>query len=252
MGDIGIKRQGPIVTLTLANPGKANALDLSMLDQLGKAIEQVEADPSVRVVVLRGTPGGTFSSGADIAQWGPMTPEAFGQDWLAHGNSIFRRFESLRCPTLAVIEGLCFGGGLELALCADLRLGTQAARLRFPEVGIGAIPGWEGGNRLARLAGLGRAMEAVLTAKPIDASTAERWGVLNEVCTSEELDSRLAVWVGALSVVSPRAAAIAKQGLRTDGDTQAYYAAAGVRVKASPDAQIGLDAFFKKTAPVFP
>lgn len=252
MGDITLKRQGPVWTLTLSNPGKANALDLQMLAQLDQAIEQVQADPTVRVVVLRGTPGGTFSSGADIAQWGPMSPESFGQDWLAHGNRIFRRFEALRCPTLAVIEGLCFGGGLELALCADLRLGTQAARLRFPEVGIGAIPGWEGGNRLARLAGLGRAMEAVLTAKPLDAATAERWGVLNEVCAPEELDSRLAAWVGVLSAVSPHAAAIAKQGLRTEGDTQAYYAQAGALVKASPDAQIGLNAFFQKTTPVFP
>jgi enoyl-CoA hydratase len=113
MGALQPSRQGPVLTLELANPGKANALDLEILAQLDDQVTQVQADDSVRAVVLRGSAGGTFSSGADIRQWAPMTPEQFGRDWIAHGNAIFRRFEQLRCPTVAAIEGLCFGGGLE-------------------------------------------------------------------------------------------------------------------------------------------
>jgi enoyl-CoA hydratase/carnithine racemase len=249
MGALLTHRHGAVLTLEVSNPGKANALDLDILAQLDAQVTQVEGDRSVRVVVLRGSPGGTFSSGADIRQWSPMTPEQFGRDWIAHGNAIFRRFESLRCPTVAAIEGLCFGGGLELALCADLRVGSDAARLRFPEVGIGAIPGWEGGSRLALLAGRGRALEAVLTMRVLDAETAERWGVLNAVWPAAQFESRLAEYVAVLSRVSPRAAALAKAAIVGPADPNSFYPAAGREIKASPDADIGIRAFFeKKTA----
>jgi enoyl-CoA hydratase len=251
MGEIALLRQGPVCSLTLSNPRKANALDFNMLSQLDEAIDRVQSDADIRVLVLRGTPGGTFSSGADVADWAPLSPEEFGRDWLTYGNRIFRRFEALRCPTLAVIEGLCFGGGLELALCADLRLATPAAKFRFPEIGIGAIPGWEGGNRLARLVGLGRAMQAVLTTQTLDSSTAERWGLVNEVCDSVVLDLRLSNWVDGLCTVSPRAACLAKQGLRMAGDTLDFYEKAGVDIKSSSDSRIGLEAFFQKTQPIF-
>jgi len=246
MGTLNVNRNGLVLELALANPGKANALDLEMLATLDEQVARVQADESIRVVVLRGTVGGTFSSGADIRQWAPMTPEAFGRDWLAHGNTIFRRFERLRCPTIAAIEGLCFGGGLELALCADLRIASDAARLRFPEVTIGAFPGWEGGPRLARIAGRGRALEAVLTAREIDADTARQWGVLNAVFPRDGFDAGLAEWTAQLAGVSPRAAALAKQAIVGDVDSESFHAAAGAELKASPDAEIGLRAFLDK------
>lgn len=246
MGTIHVARHGPVLELSLANPGKANALDLDMLAALDEQVSRVQADDAIRVVVLRGTPGGTFSSGADIRQWGPMSPEAFGRDWLAHGNAIFRRFERLRCPTIAALEGLCFGGGLELALCADLRVANDAVRLRFPEVTIGAFPGWEGGVRLARIAGRGRALEAVLMAREVDAATALLWGVLNAVFPREGFDAGLAEWTAQLAAVSPRAAAIAKRAITGDIDSEPFHAAAGAELKTSPDAEIGLRAFLDK------
>jgi len=249
MGFLLINRQGPVLTLELANPSKANALDLEILAQLDDQVSQIQADDSVRVVVLRGSAGGTFSSGADIRQWAPMTPEQFGRDWIAHGNAIFQRFEQLRCPTVAAIEGLCFGGGLELALCADLRVASSAARLRFPEVGIGAIPGWEGGGRLARLSGRGRALEAVLMMRVLDAETAERWGVLNAVWPVEQFESKLAEYVSVLTCISPHAAALAKAAIVGNTEPNVFYPAAGREIKASLDADIGIRAFFeKKTA----
>ncbi len=247
MGQLICRREGSVEQWRLSNPGKANAIDLAMLQQLDAAVARVQADASVRVVLLSGTPGGTFSSGADIAQWGPMSPEAFGRDWIAHGNAVLRRFEQLRCPSVAAIEGLCFGGGLELALCADLRLGTTAARLRFPEAGIGAIAGWEGGPRLARLAGHGRALQAVLTTREIDAATALDWGVLNALAPAEDFAALLDDWLAQLAAVSPQAAALGKQAIACDSAaSQAFHAEAGRRVKASPDAQEGLRAFFDK------
>lgn len=243
MGRLLARRDGAVLTLEISNPGKANALDLEILAQLDEQVQVVDGDTGVRVVVLRGTPGGTFSSGADIGQWGPMSPEQFGHDWLAHGNRIFRRFEALRCPTVAAVEGLCFGGGLELALCADLRVVSDVARLRFPEVGIGAIPGWEGGERLACIAGRGRALEAVLTARTINARTAELWGLANAVWPAEDFESRLAEFVAALTRVSPVAAAAAKDAIVGGHDPLTFYPATGARIKASADAAEGLAAF---------
>ncbi len=250
-GRVIAQRDGAVLTLTLSNPGKANAIDLEMLAELEAQVAAVQADPSVRAVLLRGTPGGTFSAGADVRQWAPMPPATFAQDWIARGNAVFHRFEALRCPSVALIEGACFGGGLELALCADLRVGSGAARLRFPELGIGAIPGWEGGHRLARLAGRGRALEAVLTARTLDADTAAAWGVLNAVWPAAELDARLAALLGELTRVSPHAAAIAKAVLRSDEDPLTLYPRAAHDARASPDAETGLRAFFDKRTAVF-
>lgn len=246
MGTLQIARRGHVLEIELAHPGKANAIDRAMLARLDEAVERAEADNGIRVLVLRGTPGGTFSAGADVRDWAPLSPEAFGRDWIAQGNRVFRRFEQLRCPTVAAIEGVCFGGGLELALCADLRIASDAARFRFPETGIGAIPGWEGGPRLARVAGRGRALEAVLTGREIDAATALQWGLVNAVHPGERIAGPLAALVEQLCSVSPQAAALAKQAIVGAHESESFHAQAGREIKASADAETGLRAFFDK------
>lgn len=251
MGSLVVTRQDAVLTLQLSNPGKANALDLALLAALDAQIARVTADPGVRVVVLRGPAGGPFSSGADIRQWAPMAPEVFARDWIAHGNAILRRFEALRCPTVAAIEGVCFGGGLELALCADLRVAAASARFRFPEVGIGAIPGWEGGPRLARVVGHGRALEAVLTTGEIDAARAHHWGLANFHCADAQFELELTALVARLAAVSPRAASLAKAALLNDGDGAAFHQHAALAIKGSRDAAIGIEAFAAKASPVF-
>lgn len=251
MGSLHARRDGALLTLTLDNAGKANALDFDILNELERQIGIVEHDPGVRLVLLRGTPGGIFSSGADVRQWAPMAPQQFARDWIDFGNRIFDRFERLRCPTVAAIEGACFGGGLELALCADLRVASAGASLRFPEVAIGAIPGWQGGVRLARLAGRGRALEAVLTTCTLDAARAERWGLLNAVWDGDVFEQELAAFAARLLAVSPHAAALAKEAISWNAEPGEFHAAAGAEIKASADAAIGLQAFLNKSKPVF-
>jgi enoyl-CoA hydratase len=252
MGQILASRTGGVMTLTLHNPRKSNALDLAMLGQLSEHIDEAEADTSLRLVVLRGPGGGPFSSGADIGEWGPMSPQAFAADWIAYGNAVFDRFEALRCPTLAAIEGLCFGGGLELALCADLRIAAGGARLRFPEATIGAMPGWHGGPRLAQHVGRGRALEAVLTGAELDAARAADWGLLNAVAAPGEFEALLAQWQQRLVAVSPCAAAWSKAAVLSHQPPADFYAAAALAIKSSPDADIGIQAFARKTKAVFP
>jgi enoyl-CoA hydratase/carnithine racemase len=251
MGQVIAQRGAHVLTLELSHPGKANALDRDMLVQLDSHIAQVNEDAGVRAVVLRGQHGGAFSSGADIRQWAPMRPDEFARDWIEFGNAIFDRFETLRCPTVAAIEGLCFGGGLELALCADLRVASSAARFRFPEVTIGAMPGWQGGPRMERLVGRGRALEAVLTAGEIDADTAQAWGLVNLACPVEMFEDALQKLVDRLTRVSPRAAALAKAAIVGSQDAAVFHPAAARVLKGSPDAGIGIQAFASKTAAVF-
>lgn len=251
MGTIHLTRHGAVLEARLEHPCKANAIDGAMLAALGDLVERVEADASLRVLVLRGTPGGVFSAGADVRAWAPMSPEAFGRDWIARGNRIFRRLERLRCPTVAALEGACFGGGLELALCADLRIASDAAFFCFPETGIGAIPGWEGGPRLARLAGRGRALEAVLTGRELDAATALHWGLVNAAHPAAQFEAALAALCARLCAVSPTAAALAKQAVVGDHDAETFHAQAGRDVRASDDAAIGLQAFFDKRPACF-
>ncbi|SAK81291.1 short chain enoyl-CoA hydratase [Caballeronia catudaia] len=252
MGQILSRRDGAVLTLELSNPGKANALDFAMLAALDEQIAYIGEDDGIRAVVLRGTAGGVFSSGADIREWSALDPQAFATQWIGEGNAVFRRFERSRCPTVAVIEGLCFGGGLELALCCDLRLASNDARLRFPEVAIGAIPGWEGGDRLQRIAGRGRALEAVLLSREIDPVTALQWGIVNTVCTPQDIEARLQEWTARLCEVSPRAAALAKALIVDEHkDSHAAYPAAALTIRTSPDAELGIRAFFAKTAAVF-
>lgn len=251
MGTIIVRRDASVLVIELSNPGRANALDLEMLSRIDEQVALVEADRGIRVVLLRGAAGGVFSSGADIREWSPLAPEAFGRDWVAHGNAILRRVERLRCPTVAAIEGACIGGGLELALCADLRVASTAARLRFPEVTIGMIPGWEGGTRLAKIAGRARALDAVLTAREIDAATAERWGLLSAVWPVADFEARLGDLVHRLTRVSPHAAALAKAAIVTEPEPEAFYETAARDCRASPDAEIGVRAFFEKKPAVF-
>lgn len=156
MGQILSSRADAVLTLELSNPGKANALDFAMLAALDEHIAQIGEDDTIRAVVLRGTAGGAFSSGADIREWSALDPQAFATQWIGEGNAVFRRFERLRCPTVAVIEGLCFGGGLELALCCDLRLAGAGARLRFRKSPSAPFPA----GRAATACSASRAVDA--------------------------------------------------------------------------------------------
>jgi enoyl-CoA hydratase len=179
-----VERHDSIVTLTLNRADKLNAIDSPMLDALEQILVEVEADPEVRAVVLTGA-GRAFSAGADIKEWTALDPLTFSRIWGQRGHVLFDRLAALRPPVIAAINGIAFGGGLELALCADIRIASTAARLGLPEVTIGTIPGWGGTQRLPRLIGAGRAKHMILSGQPVDAARAEAWGLVSEVVEPE-------------------------------------------------------------------
>ena len=112
------------------------------------------------------------------------------QRWIRDGHRVFDRLARLRQPTIAAIGGIAYGGGLELALACDLRIAAAGARFAFPEVTIGAVPGWAGSQRLPRVIGAGRAKQMILAGEPIDAATAAAWGLVNEVVPADRLATR--------------------------------------------------------------
>jgi enoyl-CoA hydratase len=204
------ERDGPILTLTLNRPDKLNAIDGAMLDALDEALGAIERDREVRAVILTGA-GRAFSAGADIKEWTALTPLEFGRSWGLRGHALFDRLAALPPPVIAAINGVAFGGGLELALCADVRIAGEQARLGLPEVTIAALPGWGGTQRLPRLIGPGRAKHMILTGQPIDAAKAEAWGLVSETVAGDDLMARARELAGQMAANAPIAVQASKR-----------------------------------------
>jgi enoyl-CoA hydratase/carnithine racemase len=149
--------EGPIATITLDRPEKLNAVTPEMLEGLEAALGSIEADESVRVLVLTGAGDRAFCAGADINAWASLDPIDMWRKWVRSGHRVIDRLEGLRQPTIAALNGIAYGGGLELALACDLRIAADTVKVAAPEVGIGTIPGWgmttrRGGGTRARQA----------------------------------------------------------------------------------------------------
>jgi enoyl-CoA hydratase/carnithine racemase len=213
MSEPVIKRDAPtdqIARLTLARPEKLNAFDDAMLQQLDAALAALERDRETRVVVLRAEGGKAFCAGADIKTWSNLDPLDMWRHWIARGNSLFDRVARLRQPVIAAIDGIAYGGGLELALCADIRIATPASRFALPETGIGTVPGWSGVRRLVKLIGLARAKTMVLTGAPITAKKALEAGLVSALAAPDELDRESLMLAETIAARAPIATQMAK------------------------------------------
>lgn len=174
------ERRDGIATITVNRPDRLNALNSTVIGELGIAIEAAAQDPEVRALILTGAGAKSFVAGADIseiADQGPLDARSRS----LRGQAVFRRFEALRKPVLAAVNGFCLGGGCELAMACHIRIASDSARFGQPEVKLGLGPGYGGTVRLPRLVGRGRAMELLLTGEMIDAQEAWRIGLVNRV-----------------------------------------------------------------------
>jgi enoyl-CoA hydratase len=248
-----LERDATVVTLTLNRPDKLNAIDGAMLDALEEVLDRLEADRDCRAVILTGA-GRAFSAGADIKEWTALTPQEFGPGWGLRGHRLFDRLAVLSPPVIAAINGIAFGGGLELALCADIRIAAEGARLGLPEVTIAALPGWGGTQRLPRLIGLGRAKQMILTGQPIEAAGAEVFGLVSEVVPAEALMSRAQELARQIAGNAPLAVRAAKR--LVDAALPATPAAtlevpASMAVGATEDAREGRESFLERRPPAY-
>jgi enoyl-CoA hydratase len=245
------ERDGTILTLTLNRPDKLNAIDGAMLDALDQALGEIERDREVRAVILTGA-GRAFSAGADIKEWTALTPLEFGRSWGLRGHALFDRLAALPPPVIAAINGIAFGGGLELALCADIRVAGEQARLGLPEVTIAALPGWGGTQRLPRLIGPGRAKRMILTGQPIDAAQAEAWGLVSESVAGDDLLARARELAAQIAANAPLAVQATKRLI--DAALPVTPAAtletqAGALCGSTEDAQEGRASFLERRPP---
>ncbi len=180
---------GAVATVTIDRQKKLNALNRQVVREIGAAFDRLREDEAVRGVVLTGAGDRAFVAGADIGVLAQMDPLS-GAEVSREGQEIFRSIETFPKPVVAAVNGYALGGGCELALACHLRVAGERAKFGLPEVGLGIIPGYGGTVRLARLVGLGRAMEMVLTGDPVDARRAAEIGLANLVVPDGELPER--------------------------------------------------------------
>jgi enoyl-CoA hydratase len=250
---VELTRRDEFAQLTLRRPEKLNALSFEILREIGLAIDQAAAWP-VRALLVTGAGDKAFCSGADIEELRNRTlaEQKRGSEL---GQAVFSKLGALPFASVALINGYAFGGGLEFAMACTFRLATPNAKMGLPEVKLGLIPGYGGTQRLPRLIGEARALEMILTGRPVPAPEALAMGLINRIVEGDILEAGLAFArefsTHGLLALSFARGAISRaldlplnEGFKieTDLSTLAYRTA---------DAQEGMAAFVEKRKPEF-
>jgi enoyl-CoA hydratase len=249
------ERREAVALVTIDNP-PMNALSAALLDELEAEIDALDADAGVRAIVLRGGGDRAFVAGADIKEF-PALRETASEGGSARGiQRLGHRMDAADTPFVAAIHGYCLGGGLELAMCCDVRVCADNATLGQPEIQLGLIPGGGGTQRLPRLVGHGRAMFLNLTGDFVDAETAYAWGLVERVVPAAELEDAAVAVADRIASRSPHAVAVLRELARTTRDLPLEEglrreADGFVRCLRSEDGAEGVAAFIEKRPPVF-
>lgn len=178
-----------VARITVNRPASLNALNSQVLDELECTLHGVERDPAAQVVIITGAGDKAFVAGADIKEMAEMNSFE-GHRFALKGQRVMLFIEKMTKPVIAAVNGYALGGGLELALACDVIYASDNAKLGFPEVTLGIIPGFGGTQNLARLIGPNKAKELVLSGRIIPAQKAQAWGVVNEVFPQAELAAK--------------------------------------------------------------
>jgi enoyl-CoA hydratase/carnithine racemase len=178
-----------VATITLNRPNRLNAINLEMRDLLWTYLEACRDLPDARVIVFRGE-GRAFCAGADISEFG-SAPSVMAARRARHDRDLWATILGHRCRTIARMHGFCYGAGLELPLCCDMRVAADDARFALPEVTLGYIPSAGGTQTLSRTVPPGVAAHMVLSGEPIDAAAALRWGLVDRVVAEDALDEAI-------------------------------------------------------------
>ncbi len=258
--------EGGVALLTLRNP-PANTYSHEMMRALDEAILRARFDDTVHVLVIRGAGDRFFCAGADIAMLDRAAP-TFKYHFCLHANETLLRLEQTPKLVIAALNGHCVGGGLEIAMAADLRIGwsstatgAKPAQVGLPEVTLGVLPGTGGTQRLARLIGKSRAIELMASGRNFDMAEAERLGVVNRVIEADSLDGFLAqVMEYARGFCPPHRASMAvghiKRAVQSGAEVPLEAGLAlerelQQRLFQSEDAREGIGAYNQKRLPEF-
>ena len=240
-----------VALVTLDRPAQLNALSFALLRQLAAALEALDADPACRCIVLTGTGDRAFAAGADINELAAQTPTS-----LAAGDefAVWDRIGQIRTPIVAAVRGHALGGGCELAMACDMIVAGDDAQFGQPEIKIGVMPGAGGTQRLTRALGKAKAMELILTGRPITAGEADAMGLITSVVPAEATVDAALELAARVAAMPPLAVRAAKESVK-----QAYELslAAGLELErrsffmlfASDDQREGMAAFAEKRPP---
>jgi enoyl-CoA hydratase/carnithine racemase len=245
--------EGEIATLTLNRPDKLNALDQAMLAALEQAFDDVEANKSVRALLLAAN-GKAFCAGGDIAAWAALSPLDFAHDWVRRGHRVFDRLARLRVPTIAVLGGHTFGGGLELAGACDFRVAETGVKLGLPETGLGMVPGWSGTQRLVRRFGAQLVRRLSLGGDMLTAEESLTAGLVDRVATPGEGMKTARDLAQAIAARGPAAVQAAKLMINAaEGEESAatMEVLASAMIATTADLKEGVAAFREKRKPGF-
>lgn len=207
-----LEKEGNIAILTINRPKALNALNSETLQDLDKALEQLENESDIYAVILRGAGDKSFVAGADISEMKNLNEEQ-GKEFGLLGNKVFRRLENLDKPVIAAISGFALGGGCELAMACDIRIASEKAKFAQPEAGLGITPGFGGTQRLPRLVGTGVAKEMIYTGRIVKADEALRIGLINKVVSPELLMGEAKKLADMISINAPIAVKLCKDAI---------------------------------------
>lgn len=243
-----INTEKEICTLTISAPKSLNALNSTILKELGDFVDHI--DSQIKVLIITGDGEKSFVAGADISEMQNLNASE-GENFGRLGAQVFRKIENLPIPVIAAVNGFALGGGCELAMACDIRICSDNAKFGQPEVGLGIIPGFSGTYRLAKLAGMGYAKEMIYTGKAIRADEALRIGLVNAVYPREELMTAAQTMAGKSCAMAPIAIKYAKQCINAEYDLDADDAIAFENKMfgqcfATKDQKEGMTAFLTK------
>lgn len=253
MGDstyIKVERDDELAVVTIDRQDKLNALNADVVSEIGQAFEGLRDDDTVRAVILTGAGEKAFVAGADIGELATMNSMS-GVAVSRAGQQVFRAIELYPKPVIAAVGGYALGGGCELALACHIRIASERARFGLPEVGLGIIPGYGGTIRLARLIGLGRAIELTLTGEMVKAEQARTIGLVSDVVAPAALMEAAKELARTITKNGPVAVRLALESMyravdAATEDALGFESSAFGLLASTDDMKEGMQAFLEK------
>lgn len=247
--------EGGIGIITFRGERDINLINGEVIERLGRVLGEVEREPEARVVVIKGHGERAFSAGVDVKLMKDLSPIK-AKDFISSLHSVMRRVMELPIPVIASIKGLCLGGGLELALACDVRIGAEDSVFGLPEIRVG-IPSVIEASLLPRIVGWGIARELILTGKTIDAKRAYEIGLINKIVPGEKLHEETLNFAADFLDLSPFILKVQKDILRRwleTGYTEGvHYSIESFSLCFStPHPREGMEAFLEKRKPSYP